>query len=166
MTNWGYIQSLSNPENFLVTSYVSGSINLANLKHYNDVIMGAMASQITSLTSFYSTFYSDADQRKHQSLCAGNSPGTGEFPAQMASNAEKVSIWWRHHGKLTSCKICLQPCPFSTDGILWVYKTVSGSLPSPIFITQNCREILWPGPYPRCLYRNKKWWSLSRLSMS
>ena len=32
-------------------------------------------------------------------LCAGNSPGTGEFPAQMASNAENVSIWWRHHGK-------------------------------------------------------------------
>ena len=30
-------------------------------------------------------------------LCAGNSPGTGEFPAQMASNAEHVSIWWRHH---------------------------------------------------------------------
>ena len=31
-------------------------------------------------------------------LCAGNSPGTGEFPTQMASNAENVSIWWRHHG--------------------------------------------------------------------
>ena len=31
-------------------------------------------------------------------LCAVNSPGTGEFPAQMASNAENVSIWWRHHG--------------------------------------------------------------------
>ena len=30
-------------------------------------------------------------------LCAGNSPGTGEFPAQKASNAENVSIWWRHH---------------------------------------------------------------------
>ena len=29
--------------------------------------------------------------------CAGNSPVAGEFPAQMASNAEKVSIWWRHH---------------------------------------------------------------------
>ena len=29
-------------------------------------------------------------------LCAGNSPGTGEFPTQMASNAENVSIWWRH----------------------------------------------------------------------
>ena len=30
-------------------------------------------------------------------LCAGNSPGTGEFPTQMASNAENVSIWWCHH---------------------------------------------------------------------
>ena len=30
-------------------------------------------------------------------LCAGNSPVTGEFPAQNASNAEKVSIWLRHH---------------------------------------------------------------------
>ena len=30
-------------------------------------------------------------------FCAGKSPGTGEFPAQMASNAENVSIWWRHH---------------------------------------------------------------------
>ena len=185
--------------------------------HYNDVIMGAMASQITRLTIVYSTLYSGADQRKHQGsaslafvrgihrwpvnsphkwpvmrkmspfddviiicyicrcelnlgvdpaditlglrlrlhqalcskpfklwvgwpvlpslqwrhnehdgvsnhqphecllnrlfrrrskktsklcvtgLCAGNSPETGEFPAQMASNAENVSIWWRHH---------------------------------------------------------------------
>ena len=32
-------------------------------------------------------------------LCAGNSPGTGEFPAQMASYAVNVSIWWRHHVK-------------------------------------------------------------------
>ena len=30
-------------------------------------------------------------------LCAGNSPGTGEFSAQMARYAENVSIWWRHH---------------------------------------------------------------------
>ena len=30
-------------------------------------------------------------------LCAGKSPVTGEFPAQRASNAENVSIWWRHH---------------------------------------------------------------------
>ena len=28
--------------------------------------------------------------------CEGNSPVTGGFPAQSASNAETVSIWWRH----------------------------------------------------------------------
>ena len=70
--------------------------------HYNDVIMGAIASQITSLTIIYSTVYSGADHRKRQSsallaLCAGNSPVTGEFPAQRASYAENLSIWWRHH---------------------------------------------------------------------
>ena len=64
--------------------------------HYNDVIMGAMASQISSLTIVYSTFYSGTDERKHQKLratglCVGNSPVTGEFPAQMASNADNVS---------------------------------------------------------------------------
>ena len=36
-------------------------------RHYDDVKMGAMASQITSLTLVYSIVYSDADQRKHQS---------------------------------------------------------------------------------------------------
>ena len=30
-------------------------------------------------------------------LCVGNSPGIGEFPAQMASYEENVPIWWRHH---------------------------------------------------------------------
>ena len=35
--------------------------------HYSDIIMGAIATQITSLTIVYSAVYSDADQRKHQS---------------------------------------------------------------------------------------------------
>ena len=35
--------------------------------HYRDAIMGAVASQITSLAIVYSTVYSGADQRKHQS---------------------------------------------------------------------------------------------------
>ena len=35
--------------------------------HYSDVIMGAIASQMTNLTIVFSTIYSDADQRKHQS---------------------------------------------------------------------------------------------------
>ena len=70
--------------------------------HYRDVIIGAIASPITSLT----IVYSDADQRKHQSPASLafvrgiHPPGTGEFPAQMASNAENVSIWWRHHASV------------------------------------------------------------------
>ena len=36
-------------------------------EHYSDVIMGAMASLITSLTIVYSTVNSGADQRKHES---------------------------------------------------------------------------------------------------
>ena len=39
-------------------------------------------------------------------LCAGNSPVTGEFPAQMASKAENISIWWRHHA--LSVTVCSQ----------------------------------------------------------
>ena len=70
--------------------------------HYCDVIMGAMASHITSLTIVYSTVYSGADQRKHQSSASlafvrGIHRWPVKFPAQMASNAENVSIWWRHH---------------------------------------------------------------------
>ena len=38
-----------------------------NLTQYDDVIMGAIASLITSLMIVYSTVYSDADQRKYQS---------------------------------------------------------------------------------------------------
>ena len=67
--------------------------------HYNDDIMSAMASQITSLTIVCSTVYSSKKISKLHvtGLCGGNSAGTDDFPAQRASNAENVSIWWRHH---------------------------------------------------------------------
>ena len=67
--------------------------------------MGAMANKITSLTIVYSTVCSGADQRKHQSSASMafvrgiHRARTGEFPAQVASNAENASIWWRHHEK-------------------------------------------------------------------
>ena len=41
--------------------------NVRRTIHYSDVIMGTIASHITSLTIVISTVYSDADQRKHQS---------------------------------------------------------------------------------------------------
>ena len=73
------------------------------VNHYHGIIRSTMASQITSLTIVYSTVYSGTDQRKHQipaSLAFVR--GIRRWPVnspQMASNAEKVSIWWRHHGR-------------------------------------------------------------------
>ena len=72
-------------------------------EHYNDAIMNTMESQITSLTIVYSTVYSRLRSTKTSKLRVtglreGNAPVTGEFPAQMVSNAENAFIWWRHYG--------------------------------------------------------------------
>ena len=77
------------------------------LGHYSDAIMSAIASQITSVTIVYSTVYSRRRSKKTSmlrvtGLCAGNSPVTGEFPTQRASNAENISIWWRNNACLRS----------------------------------------------------------------
>ena len=56
-------------------------------------------------------------------LCAGNSPGTGEFLAQMVSDAENVSIWWPHHGSgmvgshSYTCHKCSEPKEASQNGL-------------------------------------------------
>ena len=76
------------------------SVNLKkyiDFHHYNDVIMGRMASQINSLTIVYSTVYSGARLFRRRSmktsklrvtgLCAWNSPVTGESP-------HKWSVTW------------------------------------------------------------------------
>ena len=54
------------------------------LSHYDDVIMGVMASRITSLTNVYSTVYSSADQRKHR------------------SSASLAFVWGIHRGPVNS----------------------------------------------------------------
>ena len=50
----------------------------SEFKHNNGVIISAMASQVTNLTTVYSTVYSGANQRKSKirvtGLCAENSP--------------------------------------------------------------------------------------------
>ena len=66
--------------------------------------MSAMASQITSVSIVCSTVGSGADQRKHQSSASLVFVWefTGGLPAQKASNAENVFIWWRHHVSYSS----------------------------------------------------------------
>ena len=83
----------------LTFSSQTGMIKL----HYSDVIMGAMAHQITSLTIVYSTVYSGTVQRKHQSAASlAFVTVIHRWPVnsshKRASNWENVSIWWRHHG--------------------------------------------------------------------
>ena len=75
--------------------------------HFNYVIMSAMAPQITSFTIVYSTVLFRVRSRKTSKLrvtglCVGNSPVTSEFPTQIASNVENVSIWWRHHALIVA----------------------------------------------------------------
>ena len=75
-------------------------LEYAQQYNYNDVIMNAIASQITSPTIVYSTVYSVTDQRKYRSSGSRafvrrihrwqmNSP-------HMASKTANVSIWCRH----------------------------------------------------------------------
>ena len=59
--------------------------------------MGAVASQITSLTIVYSTVDSDTDQRKHQ------------------SSASLAFVWWIHRGPVNSphkCPVTRKMFPF------------------------------------------------------
>ena len=79
------------------TTVVIDSLSLSDA-----IWMGTMASQIPSLTIVYSTIYSGADQRKHQSSASlafvrGIYRSQGEFHAQMGSIAESIFIWRCHH---------------------------------------------------------------------
>ena len=61
--------------------------------------MNPIESQITKSRLFAQLFIQTQIKEnikapRHWPLCG---EFTGEFPAQMASNAENVSIWWRHH---------------------------------------------------------------------
>ena len=115
--------------------------------------MSAMATQEHQPTIVYSTVYSGEDKKKTSKLRVtglfeGNSPVTGEFPAQMDSNAENFGdIWWRHHfdnifqsmisrqmWQAITCMttqfrgyICV-PRPAWVDGSIFVYIKILGHL--------------------------------------
>ena len=94
--------------------------------------MSSMASQITSVSIVYSTVYSSADQRnirapRHWPLCGQS----GEFSAQRVSNAENVSIWWRHHDGIQYIMLWLMQsmllahhCWYMPCGMWWDSLTV------------------------------------------
>ena len=72
--------------------------------HYDDVIMGTITSQITSITIVYSTVYSGADQSKHQ------------------SSASLAFVWGVHRGLVNSphkWPVTRKMCPF--DDVIMTY---------------------------------------------
>ena len=78
-----------------------GHLHMLSVIHYNYVIMSVMASQITSLMIVYSTVYSGAYQRKHQSSASLTFVrGIHRWPVDSPHKGPvtwNVSTWWRHH---------------------------------------------------------------------
>ena len=104
--------------------------------HCSDVIMGAMASQITSPTIVYSTVYSGADQRKHES--------SASLAFVRGSNAETVSIRWRHY-------------------VMRVYCSRKMKMKTSLFFNRNCRYVRDPRNnfvhyFYNSLYREINWY--------
>ena len=112
-------------------------------------------------------------------LCAGNSPVTGEFPAQRASNAENVSIWWRYHTlKYASVPSGARPSVVTVASIFknfpWLFQNFLYSFPKSVLPVAECKWHLyyrnhfryvhglwekalhinasshWLSPYPEC----------------
>ena len=67
-------------------------------------------------------------------LCAGNSAVTGEFLAQRSSNAENVSIWWRHHDTSLNLESKIQSFSLS---FMNIFCNLSGS-----FFRPNVLKVL------------------------
>ena len=85
-------------------------------------------------------------------LCVGNLPVTGEFPAQMASNADNVFIWRRHHDTMVNHSV------YKCDGIYWCKATSRHSNDNNLAILlsffcyqSSCKGACWSGPLFVCL---------------
>ena len=97
--------------------------------HYNNVIMSAMAPQISSLMILYSTVYSDADQRKYQS--SASLAFVREFTGDQCMTHTKgqwrgkYSSWWRHHDPFINIAQWFQT---KNDGQLTRTKQCSGQV--------------------------------------
>ena len=99
-------RSICAPRPKVMAVLLKHKTNMLNLLdfHYGDVIMSAMASQITSFTIVCSTVYSGADQRKHQSSAslafsrgihrwAVNSPHIWPVTRKMFPFDDVIMLW-------------------------------------------------------------------------
>ena len=101
----------------------NGRIGVSN-RQYHDCLLNRLFRRRSKKTS----------KLRVTGLCVGNSPGTGEFPAQMASNAEIFSIPWRHHA-------WTHTCPFCKHGLTLIPAWINNHTPRTV-----CDEITYPFP--------------------
>ena len=83
-----------------------------------------------------------------------NSPMTGEFPSQRASNAKNVSIWWRHHATITAWHGNVIRITASGPFVRGIHRSSVDSLhKGPVMLTffSSCRGFETPFCLLQCL---------------
>ena len=109
--------------------------------HYNDVVIRAIASQITSLTIVYSTVYSDADRRKHQisaslAFVRGNHRGPGNSPHKWPVTRKMFPFDDVIIVHINRRDFILDPCP-NFNGDLFKLPLFDATIRINNYITQN-----------------------------
>ena len=77
--------------------YTDAAVNTLQWRHNERDGVSNHQPHVCLLSYLYSRRAKKISKLRVTGLCEGNSPVTGEFPAQKVINAENVSIWWRHH---------------------------------------------------------------------
>ena len=110
------------------------SMNVTSAEHYSDVMMGAMASRITSFTIVYSAVYSSADERQHQSFASlAFVSGLHRWPVNSAHKWPvtrkcfhlMTSSWMqKHHQRLTYVSLAIFCCCIDLFNFLTVFSMI------------------------------------------
>ena len=128
--------------------------------HYSDVMMGTMASPITSFTIVYWTVYSGADQRKHQSSVSltfvpgihrwpVNSPHKWPVTRKMFPFDDVIMCRSPHKGPITGSidissdvnKVLTEQSKCRWSETLWRLRISCGAILMPSYITPNTPSI-------------------------
>ena len=128
--------------------------------------MSAMPSQITGVTIVGSNVCSSANQRKHQrSASLAFARRTHRWPTddsltQRASDAENVSIWWRHHDSWELKHTNEYPLPSFT--VPYDFKASIALVLALLSAVRKSKSV--SGHFLTCQYCNR-WWSASSVTI-
>ena len=87
----------------MILLHVRGLVSILEWRHNGHVCVSNHQPHHCLLNRLFGCRSKKTSKLRVTGLCVWDSPGTGEFPTPMASNAENVSIWWRHHDIYSNC---------------------------------------------------------------